>query len=440
MDENTSPNSSENNAPTWADFKPPVMTTPFQNGQTLNVTPSEAQPVPAISDLTQGFQPESQPAEPMAAPAPVSPAVFEPVTAAPALDAPTTPQATPLEIVPTPPAVQEVVPPVPSTPNPVPSPSVAEPPGPTPVAPEIPIVNQDQPIMDPEHELRPPTPQEVANQGTSVTSSKPRRIGPLVIVAFLLLAGAGGVGYLYYSGGLSGLNLNFGSSSQPPATSGGGENLAILADSLGPDTWEGNFSNGLLATERGGLEFIVTDPPATSSAVAASASANAASSSGVPADLVSLKITISKVEVHLATQTVEATGTAPDATKSANKQIDRWETLRLNQNTSVDLLALRSQGGALDSLGLTYLAAGHYTEIRLYITAASGTTSDGSVVTVDIPGKNGIVKIVKPFDTTVTGAVKLMVDFDAPKSVVKAGDKYQLLPVVGWVLFQGKEI
>jgi hypothetical protein len=343
-------------APSWVDFKPPILQTPFANGRNFDVG----------STLP--------PAEPK------------------------------------PPTVEEA--PV------VPVPTVTE-----------------APLSSPPPVSADPQPAAVAEKHSSGVPKF------LLWLVGLVVAGAlvGGGAYLYY------VNVWLPSNTASPSPTSSSENLAILDEAQGPPTWEGNYANTLLASERGGLEFLVTDPDISQTVnkiqqVLAEATPAAQPQGARTTDLTSLKVKIAHVEVHLANQTVVATSTDPTATKSANKVIDRWETLRLNENATVDLLALRSQGGSLSSLGVTYLTAGHYTEIRLFITQATGVTTDGQKVVVDLPGKNGIVKIVKSFDINATNTSRLLIDFDAPSSVVKSGETYRMLPVIGKVTWNGQEI
>ncbi len=477
MDEDQKINPSP--APTWADFKPPVMTTPFANGASLNVSQTEppVEPVsdpvdPGASGLSQGFQspglPITSPDLPIAPePSPIEIAAEAALTEAtpapteePDLSIPESPVTPPPAPIPppydpSPEIANQDVPPtiIPDSTSTETAPVPLDAPTNLDVAVEPVTVSESGPVTMPEESVRSVIPSILETPELPVGDvslslmptpaatpplSQPRPAGrsfwPWFAGGLVTVLIAGGLGYLYYNNAQV-IPLN--STSQ-----NGAENLTILQNSQGPDSWEKNYSTSLLASERGGLEFVVTDPPSTPSATSSAKAAPAASQSGVisKVDLSSLKITIAKVEVHLATQSIVATGTAPEATKSAAKVVDHWETLRLNDATTVDLMKLRTAGGGLSSLGVTYLAAGHYTEIRIYVTSATGTLSDGTAVNIAIPGQNGLVKLVKSFDVSATGTAKLIADFDAPNSVVALGATYQLTPVVGKVLFNSKEI
>lgn len=478
MDEDQKTNP-DPNAPTWADFKPPVMTTPFANGASLNVSPTEptVEPVseavdPGAPSLSQGFQspglpitssdstvaPEPSPIE-IAAEATLTEATPTPTEESPAsvTESPVTP---PITVVPppndpSPEIANQDEPPtiIPDSNSTETAPIPSDAPTNSDIAMEPATVSQSGLPTEPADTVRSvipailetpelpvgdvnlsliPTP--AAPQPTSQPRPAGRSFWPWFAGALVTVLVAGGLGYLYYN-----------NAQVVPLTStyqNGAENLTILQNSQGPDSWEKNYSTSLLASERGGLEFVVTDPPSTPSASTSAKAAPTASQSGLASkvDLKSLKITIAKVEVHLATQSIVATGTAPEATKSAAKVVDHWETLRLNNATTVDLMKLRTAGGELSSLGVTYLAAGHYTEIRLYVTSATGILTDGTLINITIPGQNGLVKLVKSFDVSATGTAKLIADFDAPNSVVSSGSSYHLTPVVGRVLFNSKEI
>ncbi len=469
-------------AASWADFTPPVMTTPFANGASLNVSPTEplVEPVsdgvdPGAPSLSQGFQspglPITSPDLPVAPePSPIEIAAEAALTEAtpvpsapteepnlPIPESPVTPPSTPISPTddPSPENANQDVSPtiIPDSTSTETAPAALDAPSNLDVAAEPVTVSESEPLTEQEQSVKSvipailetpelpvgdPSLSLIPTPAAPTTTSQPRPAGrsfwPWFAGGLITVLIAGGLGYLYYN--------NAQVVPLTPTSQNGVENLTILQNSQGPDSWEKNYSTSLLASERGGLEFVVTDPPATPSATPSAKAALSASQSGLASkvDLRSLKITIAKVEVHLATQSIVATGTAPEATKSASKAVDHWETLRLNDATTVDLMKLRTAGGGLSSLGVTYLAAGHYTEIRLYVTSASGTLSDGTLINITIPGQNGLVKLVKSFDVSATGTAKLIADFDAPNSVVSSGSTYQLAPVVGRVIFNSKEI
>jgi Domain of unknown function (DUF4382) len=273
-----------------------------------------------------------------------------------------------------------------------------------------------------------PTPQAVAS------ANKRSPIWPIVGGVALALVLIGVVAYFLIS------RLS-GSGSPNPSTLGAATNQAIIAAALGPDSWENNYSNSLLPIERGGLELAITDPASpsistTNSAIPATASV--APLVATKSSVGSLVLTFARAEVHLNTQTVIANPGNISATQSAQKVIDRWETLRLEKTDPINLMDLRRRGGSVDSLGVTYLAAGHYAEMRLYVTSAVLTTISGEVYTLNVTPANGIIKIAKPFDVSSTGTLKLTVDLDAPLSVSGSGGNYNFEPVVAHFLIDGQ--
>ncbi len=147
--------------------------------------------------------------------------------------------------------------------------------------------------------------------------------------------------------------------------------------------------------------------------------------------LSSLKVTIAKVEVHLS-QTENKPGQSTPA--------DKWETLNTPANTVVDLIALKNAGGSLSDLGITSLAVGHYTQIRLYITNAMATDATGTTESVLIPGDSGVLKIAKQFDILPGASNSLTVDISASKSIIKKDNILYMLPVLNRVALNGSSI
>lgn len=236
---------------------------------------------------------------------------------------------------------------------------------------------------------------------------------------------------------------------------------------MGPAYANGNWSNALPYSQRGNLVFAVIDPmrggkpsdvpshnarPTDSYHTNASDNADTArgenaSGSGSqnhgPQDVSSLKLTISKVEVHLANLATTKPDVSPEAeagkptttpeAEAAGQPVSHWETLDLNVPTTLDLVEL-AKTHDLSTLGLTSLAAGHYTEVRLYVSSAAATLSDGTPVDLKILGHDNVVRVVQSFSIAAGGTTKLTMDFDAGHSVIKAGDSYLLKPVVARLL------
>jgi hypothetical protein len=138
-----------------------------------------------------------------------------------------------------------------------------------------------------------------------------------------------------------------------------------------------------------------------------------------------VNVTVSKVRVHQS-----ASATENDA---------GWTDITLSPARKINLLNLTN--GALEELGETPLAVGHYTQLRLVLVPNTGATLANSVVlsgttteiALDTPsGVQSGIKLINQFDVAAGQRVDLVLDFDASKSVVKAGasGKYILKPVI----------
>jgi hypothetical protein len=156
-------------------------------------------------------------------------------------------------------------------------------------------------------------------------------------------------------------------------------------------------------------------------------------------------VTIKEVSVHRAgSETVEEgeeEGSEPIEEENGEENGNGWQTI-LEPKTTYNLLELVN--GVIEHLGIADLEAGHYTQMRLIL----GDTPDDSqnilgdehpfanyviyinedVQELKVPSgyKTGI-KIVRGFDITADQTTDLILDFDASKSVVKAGKSGKLL-------------
>ena len=143
-----------------------------------------------------------------------------------------------------------------------------------------------------------------------------------------------------------------------------------------------------------------------------------------------VNVTVSKVRVH--------------QSSSAGDKAAGWTDISLNPPRRINLLTLNDPtqpNFALESLGETALAAGHYTQLRLGVVSntgnqplansvvLSGTTTE---IALDTPG--GIqpgIKLIHQFEVGSGQRVDLLLDFDACKSVVQTGSTtYKLQPVI----------
>jgi hypothetical protein len=135
-------------------------------------------------------------------------------------------------------------------------------------------------------------------------------------------------------------------------------------------------------------------------------------------------------------------------------EIDGWKTLsdlNLDLPRTINLLDLVN--GAMSYLGSAELAAGHYNQMRLILEHSEGTPPSGdsnilgnphpfynylidsedNEIFLKVPsGGNTGIKLVNGFDIEFSGATELVLDFDALKSVVQAGNsgKWLLKPTI----------
>ncbi|MHC4537765.1 MAG: DUF4382 domain-containing protein [Planctomycetota bacterium] len=102
-----------------------------------------------------------------------------------------------------------------------------------------------------------------------------------------------------------------------------------------------------------------------------------------------------------------------------------WEVVA-DPNETYNLLELVN--GVLVTLGIAELDSGHYTQMRLMLGEPNYIIVDD--VTYDLKVPSGFqtgIKLVHPFDVIESEATELILDFDAQKSIVKAGNSGQYL-------------
>jgi len=140
-----------------------------------------------------------------------------------------------------------------------------------------------------------------------------------------------------------------------------------------------------------------------------------------------VNVTVQKIRVH--------------QSATANDNDSGWVEIPLVPARKINLLDLTN--GALEELGQTPLAAGHYTQMRLVLDPNSGsglantvvlTTSPANTTEIPLDTPSAVqsgIKLVNEFDVASGQRVDLVLDFDACKSVVKKGNgQYALKPVV----------
>lgn len=140
-------------------------------------------------------------------------------------------------------------------------------------------------------------------------------------------------------------------------------------------------------------------------------------------------VTVQKVSVN-----TSATATDTDT---------GWTDLTLSPARRIDLLTLTN--GVLENLGTVPLAAGHYSQVRLVLASnTSGANppenavqpTGGAITPLTTPsGQQSGVKLQVHADVAAGQQADLVLDFDACKSVVKAGNsgQYLLKPVIAAV-------
>lgn len=140
-----------------------------------------------------------------------------------------------------------------------------------------------------------------------------------------------------------------------------------------------------------------------------------------------VNVTVQKVRVH--------------QSASAGENDAGWTDISLNPARKINLLDLTN--GALEELGQTPLAAGHYTQMRLVLDPNAGASLANSVVLTTSPANTTEISLDTPsavqsgiklnheFDVASGQRVDLVLDFNACKSIVAKGNgKYALKPVV----------
>lgn len=139
-------------------------------------------------------------------------------------------------------------------------------------------------------------------------------------------------------------------------------------------------------------------------------------------------VTVEKVRVH-------TSGSASDSDGG-------WREVVVSPARRIDLLTLTN--GVLAELGTTQLPAGSYSQVRLVLTENSTTNASanavqptgGAEVPLSTPSalQSGL-KLQTRFDVAAGQTADLVLDFDACRSVVQAGNsgRYNLKPVISVV-------
>jgi hypothetical protein len=150
-----------------------------------------------------------------------------------------------------------------------------------------------------------------------------------------------------------------------------------------------------------------------------------------------VNVTVSKVRIH---QSAMADDSAPG-----------WANITLNPPRKINLLTLNDPTQAnlaLESLGETPLAAGHYTQLRLVLVPnsnnpnppfANSVVLSGQTTEIALATPSGIqsgIKLINQFDVGSEQRVDLLLDFDACRSIVARNNgTYALKPVIKVIPF-----
>ena len=134
----------------------------------------------------------------------------------------------------------------------------------------------------------------------------------------------------------------------------------------------------------------------------------------------SLILAISEIKVHESTG--EAVVNQSEGQETNETDNSGWITV-VGEET-IDLIQVK---GVEEVLGNATLSTGLYTQVRLSISNATANI-DNETHDLKIPSKS--IKFVHLFEIKPNETTSLLIDFDADKSIVEAGKKYILNPVV----------
>lgn len=148
-----------------------------------------------------------------------------------------------------------------------------------------------------------------------------------------------------------------------------------------------------------------------------------------------VNVTVSKVRVH--------------QSDNASENAAGWTDITLNPARKINLLTLNDPtqtNRALEVLGETPLAAGHYTQLRLVLVPNRGSSPPANSVvlsgkTTEIPldtpsAIQSGIKLIHQFTVESGQRIDLLLDFDACKSIVQTGiGMYKLKPVIKVIPF-----
>jgi hypothetical protein len=132
---------------------------------------------------------------------------------------------------------------------------------------------------------------------------------------------------------------------------------------------------------------------------------------------------------------VTVTGVRVHRSETAADESGGWRDLTVSPPRKLNLLDL--QNGILANLGQLELEAGRYTQVRLVLDAADGsntvTPTGGTELALRTPSaQQSGLKLKHAFDVAPDQTVDLVLDFDACRSIVRAGNSgtFLLKPVL----------
>jgi len=158
-------------------------------------------------------------------------------------------------------------------------------------------------------------------------------------------------------------------------------------------------------------------------------------------EVTGIMVTVAEVQVHkaVAEQEQEQAGSDNQTQEQEQQQTQQgegeWITIDISDNaTTFDLLQIK---GIEQFLGVSEVAAGKYTQVRLVVDTIQVALGGGELQDATVPSKE--LKITRPFDVVAGEATALTLDFEADKMVTVTGSgKIIVKPVIKLTVRQEK--
>ena len=141
----------------------------------------------------------------------------------------------------------------------------------------------------------------------------------------------------------------------------------------------------------------------------------------------SVHVTITEVSIHQS-----SSGNSSDANSTSG-----WKVL-FSDSAGLTVDLLNTTGTRAAFLGSEGLAAGHYQQIRISISAAHGIDSTGKSVDIAVPDK-GYVRTSKSFKVEEGKETQIIIDIDLEKSLVEKNGAWEFKNKIGKVYTHVKE-